>query len=108
MTDGYWQYHIKMGRTSVSTDIPDSATTLRDPIFHNIKINEDDDDQIKTFEGELDPRECSARPSDRSSPSTSHEKIDKDIDGGTLQRQTLQAKEIWKFRLRPVDDDEPE
>jgi hypothetical protein len=27
---------------------------------------------------------------------------------GVLERQQSQAVEIWKFRLRPADDDEPE
>ena len=97
-----------MEKNSDLSDVPDSATTLRDPIFHDIKIN-DDVDHVKSVEDEVDPLDgSSGLPLNRSSSSTSDEKVDKDVDAGILQRQTSQAKQIWKFRLRPVDDDEPQ
>ena len=57
-----------------------------------------------TVEDDIDPLE--KHPSLRETPSI-HEGED-NIDGGSLHKQPSRAKEIWKFRLRPVDDDEPE
>lgn len=97
--------HVKMEKLIDSSDVPDSATTLRDPIFHDIKI--DDDQHIKTAADDIEPPQ-NILSLGRSSPSNSDEKVDKHVDAGLIERETSQAKHIWKFRLRPVDDDEPE
>ena len=38
----------------------------------------------------------------------SAERIVEDECVGSLERTQTHAKEIWKFRLRPADDDEPQ
>ena len=81
---------------------PDSAATLKGFSFEGI----DNHDHTMINNDEIDSLE--KRRSLRETPSSTGGKKDDAIDGGSLHKHPSQAKEIWKFRLRPVDDDEPE
>ena len=67
---------------------PDSAKTAYDPTIGRRKSS----DEIQ----EIDPldRQSTAR--------------DDSKKGDTLEKTPTHVKEVWKFRLRPSDDDEPQ
>ena len=71
-----------------STTPPDSATTAYDPTIGCRKSS----DEIQ----EIDPldRQSTAR--------------DEGRKGDTLEKTPTQVKEVWKFRMRPSDDEEPQ
>lgn len=84
---------------TATVEPPDSATTLKGFAFEEV----DNHNHTMINDDGIDPLE--KHPSLRETPSSTG---GGGIDGGPLSKHPSQAKEIWKFRLRPVDDDEPE
>ena len=93
---------------SSNTEIPDSATTARDSFFQDVLLNSDSGISKEKEEGfEIDPLNRASTVADEEG-----EYDDSNSGGfggdGTLEKTVSQAREWWKFRLRPPEDDEPE
>ena len=100
-------------------ELPDSATTARDSLFHDVVLNSDGSIRKEKAEDlEIDPLE--REPTYTSLAPTvldSEPKEDGDGDGdndegfgadGALEKKVSHAREWWKFRMRPAEDDEEE
>ena len=100
-------------------DLPDSATTARESVFHEVLLNSDGSyRKDKEVDFEIDPLEREQTFTSLA-PTVPDEDEEEDGNGdgddaegfggdGTLEKKISQAKEWWKFRLRPAEDDEPE
>ena len=89
---------------------PDSATTARDSLYQDVTLNSDgnlkkeDDIAIEPLDRAPSGRQGSLAPTERD-----EDDGDNNTGGdGTLERHSSHARDVWKFHLRPADDDEPE
>ena len=89
-------------------DIPDSATTAKESLFQDILLRSDGTiRKDKEEDLEVDPLDRAPTALD----DDAEEKGDNSNDfggDGALDKTVSQAREWWKFRLRPPEDDEPE
>ena len=94
---------------AIPSDIPDSATTARESVFQDVLLHSDGTirkDKEEDFR--IDPLERESTALDNNDEED-EENSGNDFGGdGTLEKTTSQAREWWKFRLRPPEDDEPE
>lgn len=91
---------------SSNNEIPDSATTARGSLFQDALLNSDSGiGKEKKEDFEIDPL-------NRASTVADEEGEYDDSNGGglggdgTSEKTVSQAREWWKFRLRPPEDDE--
>lgn len=98
-----------MQTTESQTDIPDSATTAKDSLYQDVALNGDGSGLSKEDDIAIDPldraqsgRQGSLAPTERD------EDEDRNYGDETLEKHPSQARDVWKFHLRPADDEEPE
>ena len=91
-------------------DLPDSATTARESVFHEVLLNSDGSyRKDKEVDFDIGPLEREPTALDDEEDEDGNGDNTEDFGGdGTLEKKVSQAKEWWKFRLRPAEDDEPE